>query len=95
MSLTGGEMVAEYLIAEGVPYVLGIPGHGDMAAFDAFKDRRDKIEVLAPRHEQSAAHAADAYYRASGRPLATMTSIGPGSVNVATGRRPPSSTRSR
>ena len=85
MSLTGGEMVAEYLIAEGVPYVLGIPGHGDMAAFDAFKDRRDKIEVLAPRHEQSAAHAADAYYRASGRPLATMTSIGPGSVNVATG----------
>ena len=85
MSLTGGELVAEYLIAEGVPYVFGIPGHGDMAAFDAFKDRDDRISVIAPRHEQAAAHMADAYYRACGRPLATLTSIGPGSMNVATG----------
>ena len=66
MSLTGGEMVAEYLIAEEVPYVFGIPGHGDMAAFDAFKDRDDRITVIAPRHEQAAAHMADAYYRACG-----------------------------
>lgn len=85
MGMTGGEMVAEYLIGEGVPYVFGIPGHGDMAAFDAFKDRRNDIEVIAPKHEQTAAHMADAYYRACGKPLATMTSIGPGSMNVATG----------
>ena len=85
MGLTGGEFVAEYLIAEGVPYVFGIPGHGDMAAFDAFKEREDRISMIAPRHEQAAAHMADAYYRASGKPLATLTSIGPGSMNVATG----------
>ena len=85
MKLTGGELVAEYLIAEGVPYVFGIPGHGDMATFDAFKDREDRISVVAPRHEQAAAHMADAYYRACGRPLATLTSIGPGSMNIATG----------
>jgi acetolactate synthase-1/2/3 large subunit len=85
VGLTGGEFVAEYLISEGVPYVFGIPGHGDMAAFDAFKDREDRIQMIAPRHEQAAAHMADAYYRASGRPLATMTSIGPGSLNIATG----------
>ncbi len=85
MKMTGGEIVAEYLISEGIPYVCGIPGHGDMAAFDAFKDRSDRISIIAPRHEQAAAHMADAYYRASGRPLATLTSIGPGSVNLATG----------
>ena len=85
MEMTGGEIVAEYLISEGIPYVCGIPGHGDMAAFDAFKDRSDRISVIAPRHEQAAVHMADAYYRASGRPLATVTSIGPGSVNLATG----------
>ncbi len=85
MGLTGGEFVAEYLISEDVPYVFGIPGHGDMAAFDAFKDREDRITMIAPRHEQAAAHMADAYYRASGKPLATMTSIGPGSLNIATG----------
>ncbi|MGI9557017.1 MAG: thiamine pyrophosphate-binding protein [Solirubrobacterales bacterium] len=85
MTLTGGEVVAEYLIAEGMPHVCGIPGHGDMALFDAFKDRSDRISVLKPRHEQSAVHIADAYYRAGGEPLATMTSIGPGSVNTAVG----------
>lgn len=85
MGLTGGEFIAEYLISEDVPYVFGIPGHGDMAMFDAFKDRQDRIKMIGPKHEQAAAHMADAYYRACGKPLATMTSIGPGSLNVATG----------
>lgn len=82
-SRTGGEIVADHLIAEGVPYVLGIPGHGDMGVFDAFKDRTDKIETIQVRHEQSAGHIADAYYRVKGEPLATITSIGPGSANMA------------
>jgi acetolactate synthase-1/2/3 large subunit len=83
MSLrTGGEIIADHLIAEGVPYVCGIPGHGDMGIFDAFKDRADRLRVLQVRHEQSAGHIADAYYRASGKPLATVTSIGPGSANL-------------
>src|SRR5690606_12191797 len=68
---------------EGVPYVLGIPGHGDMGVFDAFKDRGDQIEAIQVRHEQSAGHIADAYYRVTGKPLATITSIGPGSANMA------------
>lgn len=85
MGLTGGEFIAEYLIKEDVPYVFGIPGHGDMALFDAFKGREDRIEIIGVKHEQAAGHMADAYYRASGRPLATLTSIGPGSLNVATG----------
>ena len=79
---TGGELIADYLIEQGVPYVCGIPGHGDMGIFDAFKDRADRITVLQARHEQSAGHIADAYYRACGRPLATLTSIGPGSANL-------------
>jgi acetolactate synthase I/II/III large subunit len=79
---TGGELIADYLIEQGVPYVCGIPGHGDMGIFDAFKDRAERITVLQARHEQSAGHIADAYYRACGRPLATLTSIGPGSANL-------------
>ncbi len=79
---TGGELIADYLIEQGVPYVCGIPGHGDMGIFDAFKDRADRITVLQARHEQSAGHIADAYFRACGRPLATLTSIGPGSANL-------------
>ena len=80
---TGGEIIADQLIAEGVPYVLGIPGHGDMGIFDALKDRTDAIQAIQVRHEQSAGHIADAYFRVKGEPLATVTSIGPGSANLA------------
>jgi len=82
---TGGEIIAEYLIKEGVPYVVGIPGHGNIALVDAFKDRGDSIKVIQVRHEQSAIHLADGYYRASGKPLFCFTSIGPGAYNTVVG----------
>ena len=82
---SGGEIVAEYLIREGVPYIVGIPGHGIIPFLDAFKDRQDKIRVIQVRHEQSAIHLADGYYRASGRPLLCFTSIGPGAYNTIVG----------
>jgi acetolactate synthase-1/2/3 large subunit len=85
MQLTGGEIIAEYLIKENVPYVVGIPGHGILGVVDAFKDRQDKIKTLMIRHEQSAVHLADGYYRVTGQPLAVFTSIGPGAINTAIG----------
>ncbi|MCL4847664.1 MAG: thiamine pyrophosphate-binding protein [Acidobacteria bacterium] len=85
MRLTGGEIIVEYLIKEGVPYLVGIPGHGNVALFDAIVDRRDRIRPFPVVHEQSAAHIADAYYRVSGRPLAITTSIGPGAANTTCG----------
>jgi acetolactate synthase-1/2/3 large subunit len=84
-SWTGGEIVAEYLIKESVPYIVGIPGHGNLALVDALRDRSDRISVIQVRHEQSAAHLADGYFRASGKPLAVFTSIGPGATNLAIG----------
>ena len=37
MKLTGGEIIAEYLIKEKVPYVFAVPGHGNVALLDAFQ----------------------------------------------------------
>ena len=85
MQLTGGEIIAEYLIKEKVPYVLGIPGHGCLGLFDAFKGREDRIKILQVRHEQSAVHLADGYFRVLGQPLAVYTSIGPGATNTVIG----------
>ena len=85
MKRTGSEIIAEYLIKEGVPYALGIPGHGAISMFDPFLDRSDRIRMLQVRHEQSAVHFADAYCRVSGQPLAVFTSIGPGATNTAIG----------
>lgn len=82
---TGGEIIAEYLIKETVPYVVGIPGHGNLGLVDAFKKKEGDINVIQVRHEQSAIHLADGYYRASGRPLLCFTSIGAGAYNTVVG----------
>ena len=55
-----------------------------MGVYDALKDRTSDIRALQVRHEQSAGHIADAFFRVSGKPLATVTSIGPGSANLVT-----------
>jgi acetolactate synthase-1/2/3 large subunit len=85
MRLTGGEFILEYLIRRGVPYLAGIPGHGCLGLIDALKGREDRISPIQVRHEQSAVHLADGYYRVKGEPLAVFTSIGPGAINTAVG----------
>jgi acetolactate synthase-1/2/3 large subunit len=80
--LTGGEIIVEYLVREGVPYVVGVCGHGNVGLLDALYDRGDAISVISTRHEQTAGHLADAYFRVAHRPLATLTSCGPGSCNL-------------
>ncbi|MFV2063397.1 MAG: thiamine pyrophosphate-binding protein, partial [Chloroflexota bacterium] len=81
---TGGQVIADHLRANDVPYVVGIPGHGNLPMMDAFVGL-DRPSFLQVRHEQSAAHLADAYFRVARKPLAVMTSIGPGAVNTAVG----------
>lgn len=87
MQLTGGQMIVKYLEREQVPYALGIPGHGILSFFDALKESDDaeKVKYLQVKHEQTAAHIADAYFRITGKPLAVFTSIGPGMLNTAIG----------
>ncbi len=85
MRMTGGQIVAEYLIRESMPYMFGVPGHGNTALLDAFVDHRDKIAVVQAIHEQGAAHMADAYYRVARKVCGVFTSIGPGAVNTAMG----------
>lgn len=82
---TGGEIIAKYLIKEGVPYVVGIPGHGNLPLVDAFFKNKDSLKVIQPKQENCAVHLAVGYYRVTGKPLAVFTSIGPGAVNTAIG----------
>ncbi|MGD9100518.1 MAG: thiamine pyrophosphate-binding protein, partial [Anaerolineae bacterium] len=84
MKLTGGQIVVQTLIREGVPYIVGIPGHGTLGLSDALIEQ-DQLQVLQIRHEQAAVHLADGYYRVAGVPLAVFTSIGPGAMNTVIG----------
>ena len=85
MRMTGGQIIADYLISEGMPYLFGVAGHGNTALIDAFVDRRDKISLIQAIHEQGAAHMADAFYRVARRICGVFTSIGPGAANTAMG----------
>jgi acetolactate synthase I/II/III large subunit len=78
----GGEVIVEYLVRERVPYVFGLCGHGNVGLLDALYDRTDAIKTISTRHEQTAGHMADAYFRVAHRPVATLTSCGPGSANI-------------
>jgi acetolactate synthase I/II/III large subunit len=81
-TMKGGELIAEYLIQEKVPYIFGICGHGNVGMLDALYSVKDKIQLVSPRHEQCAGHMADGYFRVKHRPVATLTSTGPGSANL-------------
>ncbi len=86
MSLfTGGEIVTKYLIKEGIKYVIGIPGHGNLPLVDAFFKDKDKIQLIQTKQEMSGVHLAVGYYRITGKPLCVFTSIGPGAINTAIG----------
>src|ERR1700737_1527848 len=80
--MEGAELITDYLIANDIPYVFGICGHGNVGMLDSLYEARDKIKLVSPRHEQVAAHMADAYFRVRHEAVATLTSCGPGSANI-------------
>lgn len=83
MQMTGAEIVWEMLRREGVEVVFGIPGGGIMHTYHPRKEFG--IHHVLVRHEQSAAHAADGYARASGKVGVAIATSGPGATNLVTG----------
>jgi acetolactate synthase I/II/III large subunit len=88
LPITSETRIAAYLLAEylerlGVEVIFGLTGHTVIAMLDALG--RSSIRYVSTRHEQVAAHAADGYARASGKPGVLLTHLGPGLTNAATG----------
>ncbi len=80
--MKGADLIAEFLVREKIPYVFGICGHGNVGLLDGLYAVRDKVKLISPRHEQTAGHMADGYFRVKHQPVATLTSTGPGSANL-------------
>lgn len=83
-AFTGGEALALALVEQGVEVVFGTVGHGNLAFIDALAGT-PQIRFVSAFHEQVAIHAADAYFRVSGRVAVVTTTVGPGATNLATG----------
>jgi acetolactate synthase I/II/III large subunit len=76
-------LLTEYLERLGVEVIFGLCGHTVIAFLDALS--KSRIRFISSRHEQVAAHAADGYARASGKPGVMLSHLGPGLTNAATG----------
>jgi len=83
--ISGSEAIILSLIEEGVDTIFGFPGGAIMPVYDLLYDYQDKIRHILVRHEQGAAHAAQAYARVTGKPGVCLVTSGPGATNLTTG----------
>jgi acetolactate synthase-1/2/3 large subunit len=81
---TVADHIARFLVDRGVDPIFGLCGHTNISLLAAM-DRLGAPRFITTRHEQVAAHAADGFARASGRPGAVLLHVGPGMTNAATG----------
>jgi len=81
--MSGAQALIEALERQNVKVIFGIIGGAIMPVYDVLYD--SEIRHILSRHEQCAAHAADGYARASGKPGICMATSGPGATNLVTG----------
>jgi acetolactate synthase-1/2/3 large subunit len=77
-------MVLEALEREGVEYIFGYPGGANLPIYQHLHEF-PKLKHILVRHEQGAAHMADGYARAGGKPGVVFATSGPGALNLVTG----------
>lgn len=82
--MTGADIVLEALEREGVDTIFGYPGGANLPIYQRLPGHPCLRHILV-RHEQGAAHMADGYARASGRPGVVFATSGPGALNTITG----------
>ena len=75
------DRMVEILAEEGIEHVFGIPGEQIMPLYKSLSE--SQITHILTRHEQAAAHAADAYVRSSGKIGVCITTAAPGAYNTA------------
>jgi acetolactate synthase-1/2/3 large subunit len=81
--ISGGHLVAKALKAEGIDTIFTLCGGHIIDIYDGCVD--EGIAVIDVRHEQVAAHAADAYARVTGKPGCAVVTAGPGTTDAVTG----------
>ncbi len=83
--ISGADAILQCLIEEGVDTIFGYPGGAIMPVYDKLMDYDTKLRHILTRHEQGAAHAAQAYAMVTGRPGICFATSGPGATNLVTG----------
>ena len=86
-SRTGAYILIDSLIQNGVEHIFGYPGGAILPIYDELYhwEKANLIKHILVRHEQSAAHAADAYSRTTKKVGVCFATSGPGATNLVTG----------
>ena len=82
---TAARRLVETLVMNGIDRVFCVPGESYLAVLDALADVRDKIQVIACRHEAGAANMAEAWGKLTGKPGVCMVTRGPGATHASIG----------
>ena len=84
---TGAYILIDNLIQNGVEHIFGYPGGAILPIYDElyYWEKANLIKHILVRHEQSAAHAADAYSRSTNKVGVCFATSGPGATNLVTG----------
>ncbi len=82
---TGAQMVMESFLRVGVDTIFGLPGGANLPLYDVLPEYYPRIKHYMVKHEQAAAHAADAYARIKGTAGVCYGTSGPGATNLVTG----------
>jgi len=85
--ISGCDLLIKSLLCENVKYMFGIPGGQFLTMYDAIYKwgREHGIDTILLRHEQAAAHAADAWARVTGEPGVCFGTVGPGATHLVPG----------
>ena len=84
---TGAYILIDNLVQNGVEHIFGYPGGAILPIYDELYhwEKQGLIQHILVRHEQSAAHAADAYARSTKKVGVCFATSGPGATNLVTG----------
>jgi acetolactate synthase-1/2/3 large subunit len=80
---SGGRILVDQLLAQGVDRLTCVPGESYLAVLDALHDAQ--IDVVVCRQEGGAAYMAEAYGKLTGRPGICFVTRGPGATNASCG----------
>ena len=82
---TGGQVLAQALVAQGIEHVFAVPGESYLDVLDGLYDVGDSLKLITCRFEAGAVNMAEACGKLSGRPAAAFVTRGPGACHGAIG----------
>jgi len=83
--MTGGQLLVDCLIRQGVQHAFGMPGGHLDYVYDGLYQRREQLHHVLVRNEQSASFMAVGYARSTGQVGVCLTIPGPGAANALSG----------